>query len=78
MRGFERVLLLPALDLLDHGLSDEVSNPVEVVVGIDNPYQVFVVAPFDPPGHRHLGEETLPGLGQWSSHRRYSNRRKDL
>lgn len=72
------MLLLPALDLLDHRLSDEVSDPVEAVVGIDNPYQVFVVAPFDPPCYRHLGEETLPGFGQWSSHRRYTNRRRDL
>ena len=62
MRGSERMILLPALDLLDHRLSDEVSDPVEVVVGIDNPYQVFVVAPFDPPCYRHLGEETLPGV----------------
>jgi hypothetical protein len=73
------VFLLPAVDLLEHGLPHEVSDPVEVVVVVDDPYKVLVVPPLDPPSDGHLREDLLLGLGQGGRrHGRYMKRGRHL
>jgi len=60
----ERVLLLPSVDFLKDGFSNEVANPVEVVVTVDYSHEVLVVASLYPTRDGHLREDLLPGLRQ--------------
>jgi hypothetical protein len=56
------VLFLPAIYLLQHRLADEVPDSVEVVVPVDDPHEVLIVASFDSTGDGDLREYLLPGL----------------
>ncbi len=57
------MLLLPAVDFLQYGLPHEVSDPVEVVVAVDDSHEVLVVPAFDSSGDGHLREDLLLRLG---------------
>ena len=58
------MLLLPPIDLLQHRLANEVPDPVEVVVAVNDAHEVVVVAPLDPTGDGDLWEDLLPGFGK--------------
>ncbi len=72
------MLFLPAINLLQHRLADEVTDSVEVVVPVDDPHEVLVVAPFDPTGDRHLREDLLPRLRERGRHGCNTKRGRDL
>ena len=61
-RRSEGVILLPPINLLEDGLPHEVADSVEVVVAIDDPDEIIVVASLDPPGDGDLREDLLPRL----------------
>ncbi len=78
-RWTQWVFLLPAINLLQHRLADEVPDSVEVVVPVDDPHEVLVVPPFDSPSNRDLREDLLLGLGQGGRrHGRYMKRGRHL
>ncbi len=56
------MLLLPAVNLLEHGLPDEVSDSIEVIVTVNHTHQVVVVTPFDPARDGDFREDLLPRL----------------
>ena len=56
------MVLLPSINLLKHGLPHEVTDPVEVIVAVDDSHEVVVVASLDPPGDGDLREDLLPRL----------------
>lgn len=58
------MLPLPAVNFLQHGFADEVTDPVEVVVAVDDPNEILVVTPFDPSCDRHFRQDSLLGFGQ--------------
>ncbi len=58
------MLLLPAIDFLEHRLPDEVANSIEVVVSVDDPDEILVVTAFDPTGDRHFWQDLLTGFGE--------------
>lgn len=60
----ERMVLLPPIDLLEDRLPDEVSEPIEVIVRVDDAHEIVVVAAFNPPGDGDLGQHFLSGLGE--------------
>ena len=62
LSGAERVLLSPSINLLEHGLSNEVTDTVEMVVAVNDPHEVLVVAPLDPARDGDLREDLLPRL----------------
>jgi hypothetical protein len=53
------MILLPPIYLLEDCLPNKVTDSVEVVVAIDDPHEVIVVASFDPPGDGDLREDLL-------------------
>jgi len=61
-RRSEGVILLPTIYLLKHRLSDEITDPVEVIVAVDDSYEVVVIASLDPPGDGDFWEDLLPRL----------------
>jgi hypothetical protein len=58
------MLFLPSVNLLEHGLPYEVAYPVKVVVAVDDPHEVVVVASLNPAGDGDLREDLLPWLRQ--------------
>jgi hypothetical protein len=58
--GSKRVLFLPSVNLLEHGLPYEVPDPVEVIIAVDDTHEVIVVASLDPAGDGDLREDLLP------------------
>ncbi len=58
----EWVLLLPPIDLLEHGLPHKISDSVEMVVAVNHPHEVIVVASLDAAGDGDLREDLLPRL----------------
>jgi hypothetical protein len=60
----EWMLLLPSINLLEDRLPHEVSDPVEVIIPVDNTHQVIVVTPLDPASDGNLRQHLLPRLGQ--------------
>lgn len=53
------MVLLPAIDLLQHSLSNEVPKPVVVVVPVDDVNEVLVVASLDSAGDGDLRQDLL-------------------
>jgi hypothetical protein len=78
-RRAERMLLLPTIDFLQHGFSHEISDTVEVIVAINDSYEVVVVAPLDAAGHRDLRQDLLLWFGESGGrHRRNVKEGRDL
>jgi hypothetical protein len=56
------VFLLPSIDLLEDGLPNEVPDPVEVIIAVDDTHEVIVVASLDPACDGDLREDLLSRL----------------